>query len=155
MVCYFVFNTVYMYTVSTLAPPKPDMGVSAPTIVGMDCGDDYDMSTETPIWVVVKAVIVSNNACRGLMPSKNALIRRPSDRKCKVFGWVPPRLLWKSVKGLYLHIGKIQLIVNLSLTTTLGINDLEGWAVGRMHSTHTEGVRSALLCRECFRDITS
>ena len=40
-----------MYTVSTLAPPKPDMGVSAPTIVGMDCGDDYDMSTETPIWV--------------------------------------------------------------------------------------------------------
>ena len=67
-------------------------------------------------------------------------MRPPSE----VFDWVPPRLLWKSVKGLYLHIGKIQLIVNLSLTTILGINDLEGWAVGRMHSTHTEGVRSAL-----------
>ena len=27
---YFVYVTVYMYTVSTLAPPKPDIGVSAP-----------------------------------------------------------------------------------------------------------------------------
>ena len=43
-----------MYTVSTLAPPKPDIGVSAPTTqLGMDCIVEIscNASTETPIWV--------------------------------------------------------------------------------------------------------
>ena len=48
-----------MYKVSTLAPPKPDKGVSAPTTqLGMDCIVEIscNASTETPIWVVVSAV---------------------------------------------------------------------------------------------------
>ena len=48
-----------MYTVSTLAPPKPDIGVSAPTTqLGMDCIVEIscNASTETPIWVDVSAV---------------------------------------------------------------------------------------------------